>query len=239
MIKQLNLGLALAVLAGSAFAQSNAHPGYLTSGGGNVVMSGQGQCVHTGQWTQADAFEPCDPVPHAAAPAPVVVVEEVKEVVVVAPPAPPPARFVTEKVSVTSDVLFRYNKAELTDAGKAALDDIAARIKDASVDGVQIAGYTDRIASVAYNQKLSEQRAQSVQRYLESKGVNARQELVEGKGESSPVTGNECRHMGPESGSNRRLVACLQPDRRVEIEVLGSREVAVQETPAAAGASAQ
>jgi hypothetical protein len=47
---------------------------------------------------------------------------------------------------------------------------------------------------------------------------------VEGRGESNPVTGNQCQKMGKESNKNEKLIACLQPDRRVDAELLGSRE---------------
>jgi OOP family OmpA-OmpF porin len=244
MLKQVNLALTLAMMAGGALAQdiTRSVPGYVTSYDGSVLMAGQGGCVHSGQWSPAEAVEPCDPVPHVELPAPVVVV--VEEAVVVAPPAPPAptTRVVIEKVTLIADVLFKYNEAELSDAGKVELDDIAARIQGAQVEGIVIVGYTDRIASAAYNQRLSAQRAEAVKRHFEARGVGARQMLAEGKGKSSPVTGSQCRHMGPERASNRKLVDCLQPDRRVEIEVLGSREFVVQEAPAAAaggGASAQ
>ena len=42
---------------------------------------------------------------------------------------------------------------------------------------------------------------------------------AEGRGETDPVTGDQCKNMGPERKSNTKLVSCLQPDRRVEIEV--------------------
>jgi hypothetical protein len=58
---------------------------------------------------------------------------------------------------------------------------------------------------------------------------------TEGRGESQPVTGEDCRKMGPERGNNRKLVQCLAPDRRVEIEVLGSRTAQAQPGTAGAG----
>ena len=54
----------------------------------------------------------------------------------------------------------------------------------------------------------------------------------EGRGESQPVTGEQCKGVrGP------KLISCLQPDRRVEIEVRGTREVAGSGSPAAGGTS--
>ncbi|HKU46164.1 MAG TPA: hypothetical protein VJQ58_04730, partial [Burkholderiales bacterium] len=72
--------------------------------------------------------------------------------------------------------------------------------------------------------------------YLASKVQEPNRVTAEGKGESQPVTGEECKKLGAERASNRKLVQCLQPDRRVEIEVLGSREMAATPgTPAAGG----
>jgi OmpA-OmpF porin, OOP family len=74
-----------------------------------------------------------------------------------------------------------------------------------------------------------------VKDYLASKASNANRVTAEGRGESMPVTGEDCKKMGPERSSNKKLVACLQPDRRVEIEVLGSRQVAGGAPAAGAG----
>jgi len=242
MIKQLSIAAALAIFAGVATAQPTGPgiPGYVVSYDGSIVRSGQGGCVHSGFWTPADAVEPCDRVARAEAPAAVFLEVEVEEEVVaitapVAEPAPAP-RSVIEKLTIGTELLFAFNKAELTDAGKAKLDKLAVLIKDADVDAIVTIGYADRIASEGYNQKLSEQRAQAVKDYLVQNGAKANVITAEGKGESDPVTGDACWRMGPERGSNRKLVACLQPDRRVDIEVLGSRQVAVEEAPAAAGA---
>jgi len=37
------------------------------------------------------------------------------------------------------------------------------------------------------------------------------------------VTGDKCKGLGAESGKNKKLVACLQPDRRVDVEVIGTK----------------
>jgi OOP family OmpA-OmpF porin len=131
---------------------------------------------------------------------------------------------VIEKVTLNSDVLFDFNKATLKEEGKGKLDELAERIKDARVDEVDAAGHADRIGSDEYNRRLSGERAQAVREYLAQKGIPSGKIRAEGKGESEPVTGDSCARMGPEKASNRKLVRCLQPDRRVEIEVLGSRE---------------
>jgi OOP family OmpA-OmpF porin len=218
-------------------------PGYALASDGSVVRSGFGQCVRSGHWTPANAAEPCDRMATASVPAPVPVAAPKLEPapapapIAVAPPEPP--RPVIQKVTLATDVLFDFNKAELKDSGKQKLDELASQVKDASIDEIIAVGHADRIASEEYNQKLSEQRAQAVKDYLGQKVANANRVTAQGKGESSPVTGEDCKKMGPESASNKKLVSCLQPDRRVEIEVLGTRQVAGGETPAGTGATAR
>jgi OmpA-OmpF porin, OOP family len=246
---RLSVALVAAALCGTALAQSattiapQGLPGYVTSSGGQVVLSGFGQCVRSQFWVPANAAEPCDrvaraelapPPPVAAAPAPAPQAEPAPAVapVVIAPPRP-----VIQKVTLSTDVLFDFGKAELKDSGKARLDQLVAEVKDANVDEIVAVGHADRIASEDFNQKLSEARAQAVKDYLTQTGTKANTITAEGKGESQPVTGEDCKKLGAERGANKKLVSCLQPDRRVEIEVLGSREVAAGSAPAAAGAT--
>jgi OOP family OmpA-OmpF porin len=239
------IAAALAALAGVASAQPSSAgatglPGYAVSSDGRVVLSGFGQCVRAGHWVPANAAEPCDRIARADVPppAPVAIAPEPKLEPAPAPVAQPePPRVVIQKLTLSTDVLFDFNQAELKDSGKARLDQLAGEIKDADVDEIIAVGHADRIASEDYNQKLSEQRAQAVKQYLEEKGAKAQRVTAEGKGESQPVTGDGCKKLGAERSSNTKLVACLQPDRRVEIEVLGSRQVAGGAPAAGTGAS--
>jgi len=107
--------------------------------------------------------------------------------------------------------------------GKAKLDDLVGKLKTVALEVIIAIGHTDSIGSDAYNQKLSVRRAESVKAYLVSKGVEPNRIYTEGKGEKQPVTGDKCKKMGASSGKNKKLVACLAPDRRVEIEVIGTR----------------
>jgi OOP family OmpA-OmpF porin len=81
---------------------------------------------------------------------------------------------------------------------------------------VLVSGHTDRIGSDAYNQKLSERRADAVRDYLVSKGVAKNKIEAIGLGEKQPVTGTTCQQK-----NQKELITCLQPDRRVEVEVKG------------------
>lgn len=239
-MKKTILAAALASLGTAALAE----PGYVTQTyGGGATTTPFGLCVHSGTWTPDQAVTPCDAVPRAAAaPAPAPVAEAQP-----APAAPPepqalaqpesPRGPVLEKVSLSADVLFDFGKAELKPEGKQKLDDLAGRISDANLEAVVATGHADRIGKDDANQKLSEARAQSVKDYLDGKVATQNIEAT-GKGEAEPVTGAACDRMGPEQRKNRKLVDCLQPDRRVEIEVFGTRTASSDSTsPAGAGAT--
>ncbi|WP_421207953.1 porin OmpA [Aeromonas enteropelogenes] len=134
---------------------------------------------------------------------------------VVAEPAPVVA---PKTFSLSSDVLFEFNKATLKPEANQALDNLFSQIVAANPkDGeATVVGYTDRIGSDTYNLSLSEQRARSVANYLVSKGLYADKVRVEGRGKANPVTGDSCA-----SQSRQQLIACLAPDRRVEIHLEG------------------
>ena len=142
-------------------------------------------------------------------------------------PAPAPAPEVqTKHFTLKSDVLFNFNKATLKPEGQAALDQLYSQLSnlDPKDGSVVVLGYTDRIGSDAYNQGLSERRAQSVVDYLISKGIPADKISARGMGESNPVTGNTCDNVKQRAA----LIDCLAPDRRVEIEVKGIKDVVTQ-----------
>jgi len=146
----------------------------------------------------APAPEPA-PVAQAPAPAPEPV----------APP-PPPARF--EKVTLSATELFAFDSATLS-MPQPKLDDIAAALQaDPSITDVDIVGYTDRLGSTKYNQKLSQRRADAVREYLVGKGIDAKRLQAHGKGEANPVV-TDC-HQKKKS----ELIECLAPNRRVEVE---------------------
>ena len=170
----------------------------------------------------APAYVAPAPVYVAPAPAPPPVAPPPPPpVVVVAPVAPvvlPPVR---RRVSFEADSLFTFDKAIVRPDGKVALDKFSQELKDTQYDVITVEGHTDRLGSTAYNQRLSTQRAEAVKAYLVSTGgVPGPKISAVGKGETTPVTkATDCVGNKP----TPKLIACLQPDRRVEVEVTGTR----------------
>ena len=219
-------GAVVALSAGVVFAQANpANSAYVLSATGaadnNVVRSGRygtnnascNLCWRTGFWTPAMAIEECDPdLVTKAAPA-----AAAKSAAPAAAAAPKPA---AQKVTLAADALFDFDKATLRDEGKAKLDKLAGDIKGIKLEVIIAVGHADRFGTDAYNQKLSEKRAEAVKAYLVGKGVEPNRVYTEGKGEKQPVTGDKC---GKSDKKSKKLIECLQPDRRVEIEVIGTK----------------
>ncbi|MDD5248573.1 MAG: OmpA family protein [Rhodocyclaceae bacterium] len=206
------LGISAAALAQTPGIDRKGDVGYLVDSRDNVVKSGAGSCWRTGYWTPAMAVAECDPeLVKKEAP-------KAREAAPVAPVATPkPA---AQKVTLAADTLFDFDKATLRPEGTAKLDELVAKVKDIKLEVIIAVGHADRFGTDKYNQKLSEKRAESVKAYLVSKGMEPNRVYTEGKGKKQPVTKpGECK--GPKS---KKVIACLQPDRRVEIEVIGTTQ---------------
>ena len=136
----------------------------------------------------------------------------------VAAPAMAP-EVVSKTFNLNSDVTFAFGKANLKPQAKATLDGIYGEIAQINSAKVAVAGYTDRIGSDAFNVKLSQQRAETVANYLVQKGVATNAISATGYGKANPVTGATCDQVK----GRKALIACLAPDRRVEIAVNGTK----------------
>ena len=126
---------------------------------------------------------------------------------------------VSKTFNLSSDVTFAFGKANLKPQAKATLDGIYGEIAQINNANVAVAGYTDRIGKDAPNVKLSQRRADSVANYLVAKGVPAQSISAVGHGKANPVTGSTCDAVK----GRKALIACLAPDRRVEIAVNGTK----------------
>ena len=158
----------------------------------------------------------------APEPAPIAAAEPAPEPAPAPAPEPVPAPACKpnmQTITVSAEKLFGFDKANLKAEGKAALDEAAAKIKASpEIKAVIVTGHTDRIGSDAYNQKLSERRAKQVADYLVAQGVDSSIISAEGKGETQPVV--ECAG----NKATKKLIQCLQPNRRVEIRAEGQKE---------------
>ena len=140
-----------------------------------------------------------------------------------AKPAPIPAPDY-EKISLSADVLFkfdRYREKDMLPAGRAKLDDVADKINNYivdTIDHIDLTGHTDRLGSDAYNQRLSERRSKTVKGYLVKKGVDGGKITTQGKGEREPVV--QCKG----NKATKKLIRCLQPNRRVDVEIHGVKK---------------
>jgi OOP family OmpA-OmpF porin len=136
------------------------------------------------------------------------------------PAALPACKPSFETVTILAEKLFAFDQDKLQDSSKPTLDEVANKIKaNADVELVLVTGHTDKLGSESYNQKLSERRANQVKAYLMTQGVSAKRLQASGKGESEPVVA--CKGDKP----NKKLIECLQPNRRVVISAEKQREM--------------
>jgi len=207
------LAMASLTFAGIASADEITKEGYLVDTRGNVVKNNYNECWKTGYWTPAMAIAECDPnLVKKAEP----VMAEAKTPAAVAGPE----KGAFAAVSLQAETLFDFDKSVIRADGKKKLDDeIVGKMKQyPQVEVVLVTGHADRIGSDAYNQKLSQRRADAVKDYLVGQGVEDKRIETAAKGESEPVV--SCDDVkGKVSGKNRKLVECLQPNRRVVVEV--------------------
>lgn len=214
------LAAVLGLGASLAQAQTSSDRVYVTDSRSVVAKSGAGLCWRTGFWTPAAAAN--DPA-GCECDKDLLPKEQCEPKAVVQPaPAPKPAasvKPVAAKITLSADTLFDFDKAVLRAEGKAKLDELLTKVQSIKLEVIIAVGHADRFGSDAYNQKLSDKRAAAVKAYLVSKGVEANRVYTEGKGEKQPVTKpDQCK-----GKKSKKVIACLQPDRRVEIEVIGTK----------------
>ena len=184
------LGVALLAAAGvNAEAMRDATPGYAQDSNSNVVTTGSGDCLHTGEWKPALAtIVGCDGV----------TLERPIEVIEGEPSG------LLAAVSIPAAAMFAFDSAELTDEGKKAIEEYRAKLRpelSQAYAGV-IIGNTDSTGNAEYNMGLSKRRAQAVADYLVSTGVDPRKLRVIGRGQTNPIASNDT----PEGRAENRRV---------------------------------
>jgi OOP family OmpA-OmpF porin len=202
----LALGACLSLVSLGASAQSIEASGgsYITSDG-SVLKTGTGDCLQSGTYSSDDIINACEGI-----------VEEAAEVVAEAPAAEPAAEPVqTSKIDTrefSEQTLFDTDSAQLTASGLSVMNGLFSALGEyKGITGISVTGHTDSRGSEAYNQALSEQRAQTVADQISSRYPDARVNVV-GMGESSPIASND-------TAEGRQL------NRRVDVEVTATRMI--------------
>ena len=225
MNNAVRTALAVVILglpAVAAAQQYTKNQGYLVDQNYNVVMAtGAGVCIRTSDWTpalaaRAEACSQCTPDLCAkpapapkAAPKPAPRPEPKKE----------PPKLVPQKINFSADALFDFDQAVLKPEARAILDDLVRVLQGAQYEVILAIGHTDRIGPATYNLKLSQRRAAAVKDYLVGKGIAPNRVYADGKGETQPVTRpGDCK-----GKTGKSLISCYQPDRRVDVEVTGTK----------------
>ena len=154
-----------------------------------------------------------------------------------APPQPEPQpepQYKEEVVNLSSNFLFGFDKDTLRTEAVQTLDNLVQRLSDTRVESVRVEGNTDFMGTEQYNQALSERRANVVANYLTSHGVPAGKVSAVGLGESQARMTESCQaevaKLGKKVSKAKKrsaLIACIEPDRRVDVRIrsLITREV--------------
>jgi outer membrane protein OmpA-like peptidoglycan-associated protein len=170
------LALCFGLTIGTAVADdSGSFPGYVASPSGTgsktIVKTQYGECVHNQYYQASYGHVGCDGVEAPVESAPVVVT----------------------MVSESSVELFNFNADTLTSQGQQTLTTYATNVKSAgTVSSVTIVGNTDMIGSEEYNQKLSQDRANTVQNFLAGQGIDASLITASGVGSKNATASQEC-----------------------------------------------
>ncbi len=167
----------------------------------------------------------------APAQAPVVLVEQVTQPIAVEPVVETPAPVVVaepvkqackpnvETITIQSEALFDFDNTVVKGKNNKVLDEIAAKIKEHDdVEFILVTGHADIIGTDAYNQKLSERRADAVKKYLATHGIKDVRIKSVGKGESEQVV--DCKGVK----GNKQIIECLAPNRRVVVDATHKQE---------------
>ena len=129
---------------------------------------------------------------------------------------------VTERITLPADTLFAFDRSDaqaMTGAGVQAIDRLMARLRAdfAQIDHLHVIGHADPLGQAERNEKLAQDRAQTVREYIVGKGMQDVRITTEGRGSKEPVVTTCARKATPAS------IACNLPNRRVVVVVTGQR----------------
>ena len=230
MTKQIKLSALIVALMASTGAMAHEVHGYTTSqGSGEVVRNNYGECwENTYLDKAANGLVECG--------------DRVEE----APKTQTVTEKVNETISLQSEFLFGFDKYNLRPEAITTLNDLSAKLSQSNVQSIRVEGNTDFMGSDKYNQALSERRANTVANYLVQQGVPADRVSAVGLGESQAKMTEQCQaevaKLGKKVSKAKKrsaLIACIEPDRRVDIQVESLVTHEVQREVAAPAPAAQ
>lgn len=226
MFIKLALGLVIGSSAIATHAQTitdiqtqTGRSAYAQDGRNVIVRNPFGLCWRSGYWTPSDAVPGCDgqlapPVAKITAPPVPALQDTAPAPSIAARPAPKRCDFAA---TLENDQTFAFNETSLNDAAKRHIDEVVTRriASCTEIENIVVTGHADRLGAPAYNQKLSEGRAEAVAQHLRNRNVVPVIRTV-GAGSSEPV--KSCDNLR----GRKQLLECLAPNRRVTIEVSGT-----------------
>jgi len=190
---------------------------------GDVTNDGAGNCLHTIWWKKGT---PCEgevsdthkhgsmqhtheggSKPHEHKKAEV----KPKPKAAPAPVAKPAPKF--EPFRLSSAAAFELSGSNLSDEGKAEIKSFAAKLKGHKVNKITVEGFTDSTGAAAFNQALSERRANAVKDEIIKNGIDASLITAIGRGESNPIADNATRQG---RAANRRVKVSVDATRQVQ-----------------------
>lgn len=208
----------------SSFAQLRQAPGFACAA--QKVACGEVELVHAGNEYQQMGWRHANPYVQLAEDAQAAATLAAAACVPKPIPIPVPLPINHERIVLDMDALFRFDKAGVADVLPQGVEKIAAlavRLKQGyvQIDTLSVTGHTDRLGTNQYNIALSERRAMTIKQLLRDAGID-NVISAHGKGKAEPVVA--CEQVTPRA----QLIACLQPNRRVEIELTGVKAVTGQ-----------
>lgn len=135
-------------------------------------------------------------------------------------PKAPPVTMLPVTVTVEADPLFDFDKYSIRADARNKLDELIQQLQGVTYGEVIAVGFADPIGTAKYNKGLSERRAASVKRYLVSKGIPADRIKTEGRGKTEEFASYKNCH----GQRKQKLIACLEPNRRVEVTVTAEKQ---------------
>lgn len=127
-------------------------------------------------------------------------------------------------LDLSKKIVFASNKADLDDSAKAIVDQLVIELMAnfSTINSILVTGHTDATGSKKANDKLSLERANSVKRYLISRGFEERLIRAEGKGWAEPPKGVACDR---KKMNRTQLDECHELMRRIDFHIEGAQRV--------------